>query len=118
MKPWLKRSSKGFFDSVEIERLGSALDDQARAGKSRDSIHDAFRAFRYSFEDNPKEVLDQLYDAAVGNIDHLTVWDLNAIVTLFKHWVTDRANELIRLYGLQRGRALLVSSTWRACPLK
>jgi len=94
----------GFFDRTLIQKLGSDLDMQVKAGKLSNSFTEAWRMYHDSFADNEQEVLEAIRRSFIEGAKYITPLNLNGTVTLFKELgKPDWAAEIIRHYVEVRG---------------
>lgn len=93
----------GFFVENVFKQEASKKNSEILAAKSEGSFSDAWDLYHYSFDENPKVVIDGLYESFKKNVKHISVTNLNGTVTLFKELGEDtKASELIDIYIHER----------------
>ena len=75
---------QGFFDPSLIKTTATALQESLKESESERAFDAAWGKFHNSFEDNQKEVLDELRITFLGAISTITPLNLNATVNFFK----------------------------------
>jgi hypothetical protein len=89
----------GYIDVSSFLHEARKLNQQIIATKSHGSFLDAWSAYRESFDDNAKEVVDKLYKSLKSHIKYLSPLDLDGTVRLFRELgEDDLANKIIDLY--------------------
>ncbi|MFZ1009262.1 MAG: hypothetical protein WAN65_20635, partial [Candidatus Sulfotelmatobacter sp.] len=89
----------GFFDPGRVKKHASALSDQAKAGRLRGSMWNAWAGFHDSFDDNQTEVLNSIYQSFMEGSRYIDPINLSATVALFKELGSpERADEIIKNY--------------------
>ena len=93
----------GYVVANELIKVIENKNVEIIASKSATSYHDVWNIYRDSLENNETEVLDALFEGFVTNINHLSVRDLDQLVSFFRRFeADDKAEEIIDKYIEQR----------------
>ncbi|MFZ0846199.1 MAG: hypothetical protein WAM62_10435, partial [Pseudolabrys sp.] len=88
----------GYFDESAILATAQVLNEKLKAGKQAAELNSAWEAYHGSFQDNESEILGQLSSAFENYVDHVTIGDLDAVVSILKDF--DRPGDAKRLISL------------------
>lgn len=98
----------GYIDSSGFEKQIILKNEEIDRSKKRDSLFEAWKFFRCSFDNNQDEVVEKLYTAIVNGIDHVSPDNLDEVVSLLREFDEDvKANELIGLFISRRNDVLV-----------
>lgn len=93
----------GFFDETAINGHASALNERVTKEKISEVIRASWVPFHDSFANNTEEVRDAIYKAAIGNVEYLSLLDLNNVAVVLKGLGnSDKAKEVIAAYVASR----------------
>lgn len=93
----------GYFDDSTILTIAQALHERLKARKQAAELNSAWEAYHGSFQDNEPEILDQLSSAFKEYVDHVTIGDLNAVVSILKDFERpEEAKKLLSLFMSRR----------------
>lgn len=95
----LKSLENGFFNPMEIEKYGVALDKNIKAQKEDNSFTEAWETYHSSFKDNKDEVIDAIYNSFKQTFQNISPLNLNGTARLFRELDrNDLADEIINHY--------------------
>lgn len=95
----LKSLENGFFNPIEIEKQGTALDKNIKAQKEDGSFSEAWNIYHDSFANNQDEVINTIYNSFKKTFQNISPINLNGTVRLFRELDrNDLADEIIRYY--------------------
>lgn len=94
---------RGFFNDTLIMEHAEKQQREFSATQGSDSLHEAWRLFHDSFNDNPNEVITQIFTVSKKNIKQVNIGTLNGTLSLFKELGEEcKASELLDIYVSKR----------------
>lgn len=93
----------GFFNDTLVREYAEKQQREFNATKGSESLHEAWRLFHDSFDDNSNEIITEIFAASKKNIKQVNIGTLDGTLSLLKELGEERkASELLDLYVLER----------------
>lgn len=93
----------GFFDQAAINKAAKEKDIKFKLQDEDNSFHQSWNKFHNSFEDNEKEVLDEMYKSFKKNVNSISPMNADGTICLLRKFKrSEQADELIKYYMSER----------------
>lgn len=94
----------GYLNEADLQAEARLLHEKIQAGRSADSLQEAWRKFNDSFDDNAKEVVEALSNSFTDNARYISPANLDGSVRLLRYLGKNAlASRIIDLYIQKRG---------------